>query len=108
MCGNLGDYVLKGEDDSDPNYFDCGDSFDAIIDFNPAKGDITAGNCEIFYQKDIFVMPCRYSLFYYNTYCEEVVCMCFYMIERSITNTNIFEYCDRLSSKQVKLKAKAM
>jgi hypothetical protein len=48
MFGNAGDDVLKGEENSGPNYYNCCDGFDAIIDFNPAKGDITAGNCEIF------------------------------------------------------------
>jgi Ca2+-binding RTX toxin-like protein len=48
MFGHLGDDVLKGGESSDANYFDCGDGFDAIVDFNPAKGDVTAGNCEIF------------------------------------------------------------
>ena len=44
----LGDDVLKGGENSGPNYFDCGDGFDAIVDFNLARGDVTAGNCEIF------------------------------------------------------------
>jgi Ca2+-binding RTX toxin-like protein len=48
MFGHLGDDVLKGGENSGPNYFDCGDGFDAIIDFNLARGDVTAGNCEIF------------------------------------------------------------
>jgi Ca2+-binding RTX toxin-like protein len=48
MFGNLGDDVLKGGENSGANYFDCGDGFDAIVDFNPARGDVTAGNCEIF------------------------------------------------------------
>jgi Ca2+-binding RTX toxin-like protein len=48
MFGEIGNDVLKGGEHSGANYFDCGDGFDVIIDFNPAKGDVTAGNCEIF------------------------------------------------------------
>ena len=48
LFGDIGNDVLKGGENSGPNYFDCGDGFDTIIDFNPARGDITAGNCEIF------------------------------------------------------------
>jgi Ca2+-binding RTX toxin-like protein len=48
IFGDIGNDVLKGGEDSGANYFDCGDGFDVIIDFNPAKGDVTAGNCEIF------------------------------------------------------------
>jgi Ca2+-binding RTX toxin-like protein len=48
MFGDIGNDVLKGGDDSGANYFDCGEGLDVIIDFNPAKGDVTAGNCEIF------------------------------------------------------------
>jgi hypothetical protein len=48
MYGDLGNDVLKGGENSGANYFDCGEGLDVITDFNPAKGDITAGNCEIF------------------------------------------------------------
>jgi Ca2+-binding RTX toxin-like protein len=48
LFGDIGNDVLKGGENSGPNYFDCGDGFDTIIDFNLAKGDVTAGNCEIF------------------------------------------------------------
>ena len=48
LFGDIGNDVLKGGENSGANYFDCGDGFDTIIDFNPAKGDVTAGNCEIF------------------------------------------------------------
>ncbi len=48
MFGDIGNDVLKGGDNSGANYFDCGEGLDVIIDFNPAKGDVTAGNCEIF------------------------------------------------------------
>jgi Ca2+-binding RTX toxin-like protein len=48
LFGDIGNDVLKGGKDSGANYFDCGEGIDIIIDFNPAKGDVTAGNCEIF------------------------------------------------------------
>jgi Ca2+-binding RTX toxin-like protein len=48
LFGDSGNDVLEGGKNSGANYFDCGDGYDVIIDFNPAKGDITAGNCEIF------------------------------------------------------------
>jgi Ca2+-binding RTX toxin-like protein len=48
LFGDIGNDVLKGGEDSGANYFDCGEGIDIIIDFNPARGDITAGNCEIF------------------------------------------------------------
>jgi RTX calcium-binding nonapeptide repeat (4 copies) len=48
LFGDIGNDVLKGGDNTGANYFDCGDGLDVIIDFNPGRGDITAGNCEIF------------------------------------------------------------
>jgi Ca2+-binding RTX toxin-like protein len=48
LFGDIGNDVLLGGENSGPNYFDCGDGFDTITDFNLAKGDVTAGNCEIF------------------------------------------------------------
>jgi Ca2+-binding RTX toxin-like protein len=48
LFGDIGNDVLKGGENSGANYFDCGEGLDVIIDFNPARGDITAGNCEIF------------------------------------------------------------
>jgi Ca2+-binding RTX toxin-like protein len=48
LFGDIGNDVLKGGENSGANYFDCGEGLDIIIDFNPARGDITAGNCEIF------------------------------------------------------------
>jgi Ca2+-binding RTX toxin-like protein len=48
LFGDIGNDVLKGGENTGANYFDCGDGFDVIIDFNPGRGDITAGNCEIF------------------------------------------------------------
>jgi Ca2+-binding RTX toxin-like protein len=48
LFGDIGNDVLKGGKNSGANYFDCGEGIDIIIDFNPAKGDVTAGNCEIF------------------------------------------------------------
>ena len=48
LFGDTGNDVLKGGENSGANYFDCGDGLDVIIDFNPKRGDVTAGNCEIF------------------------------------------------------------
>jgi Ca2+-binding RTX toxin-like protein len=48
LFGDIGNDVLKGGENSGANYFDCGEGIDIIIDFNPGRGDITAGNCEIF------------------------------------------------------------
>lgn len=48
IFGDIGNDVLEGGEHSGPNYFDCGDGYDINIDFNLAKGDVTAGNCEIF------------------------------------------------------------
>src|SRR5215208_709717 len=48
LFGDIGNDVLKGGDNTGANYFDCGEGIDIIIDFDPARGDITAGNCEIF------------------------------------------------------------
>lgn len=48
LFGDIGNDVLKGGEDSGANYFDCGEGIDIIIDFNPARGDITSGTCEIF------------------------------------------------------------
>jgi Ca2+-binding RTX toxin-like protein len=45
LYGGAGDDVLIGGRGAD--YFDCGDGQDTIIDFNPAKGDTQAGNCEV-------------------------------------------------------------
>jgi Ca2+-binding RTX toxin-like protein len=45
LYGGAGDDVLIGGRGAD--YFDCGDGQDTIVDFNPAKGDTQAGNCEI-------------------------------------------------------------
>jgi Ca2+-binding RTX toxin-like protein len=39
------DDILIGGPDT--NFFDCGDGNDMIIDFNPAKGDTQASNCEV-------------------------------------------------------------
>jgi Ca2+-binding RTX toxin-like protein len=40
-----GDDVLIGDKGSD--YFDCGDGYDTIVDFEPQNGDTKAENCEI-------------------------------------------------------------
>lgn len=45
LYGGAGDDVLIGGRGAD--YFDCGDGQDTIVDFNPAKGDTQAGNCEV-------------------------------------------------------------
>lgn len=29
------------------DYYDCGDGYDVVVDFNPTKGDTTADNCEV-------------------------------------------------------------
>lgn len=46
LFGDFGNDLLKGDRGMD--FFDCGEGLDKIIDFNPAEGDVTAGNCEIF------------------------------------------------------------
>ena len=45
LYGGAGDDVLIGGRGAD--FFDCGDGQDTIVDFNPAKGDTQAGNCEV-------------------------------------------------------------
>jgi len=51
--GRGNDELFSGPDDDvliggpGANYFDCGDGNDVIIDFNPAKGDTQASNCEV-------------------------------------------------------------
>jgi len=45
LYAGAGDDVLIGGRGAD--YFDCGDGQDTIVDFNPAKGDTQAGNCEV-------------------------------------------------------------
>jgi Ca2+-binding RTX toxin-like protein len=54
LVGGRGtDELYAGPDDDisiggpGANYFDCGDGNDVIIDFNPAKGDTQANNCEV-------------------------------------------------------------
>ena len=46
LFGDFGNDLLKGDEGVD--FFDCGEGLDKIVDFDPRKGDITAGNCEIF------------------------------------------------------------
>jgi Ca2+-binding RTX toxin-like protein len=51
--GSDNDELFAGSDDDiliggpGANYFDCGDGNDVIMDFNSAKGDIQADNCEV-------------------------------------------------------------
>ena len=51
--GNGDDEMYEGPGDDvsiggkGVNYFDCGDGNDIIIDFDPDKGDIQSGNCEV-------------------------------------------------------------
>jgi RTX calcium-binding nonapeptide repeat (4 copies) len=46
LFGDIGNDILTGG--SGPDYFDCGDGIDTVTDFDPAQGDVMAGNCEIF------------------------------------------------------------
>jgi hypothetical protein len=46
LFGDIGNDVLIGGPGAD--YFDCGDGIDTVLDFNPAQGDVMAGNCELF------------------------------------------------------------
>ena len=43
LYGGTGEDILEGGPDS--NYFDCGDDYDIIIDFDPSK-DTASNNCE--------------------------------------------------------------
>jgi Ca2+-binding RTX toxin-like protein len=54
LVGGPGNYELYGRAGYDvliggggADYFDCGDGQDTIVDFDPAKGDTQAGNCEV-------------------------------------------------------------
>ena len=46
LFGDIGNDILTGGPGAD--YFDCGDGIDTVTDFDPAQGDVMAGNCEIF------------------------------------------------------------
>lgn len=46
LFGDIGNDVLIGGPGT--SYFDCGDDIDTVIDFNPAQGDVMAGNCKLF------------------------------------------------------------
>ena len=46
LFGDIGNDVLIGGQGT--SYFDCGDDIDTVIDFNPAQGDVMAGNCKLF------------------------------------------------------------
>ena len=45
LYGGPGDDVSIGGKGA--NYFDCGDGSDVIVDFDPNKGDVQSGNCEV-------------------------------------------------------------
>jgi Ca2+-binding RTX toxin-like protein len=46
ITGDIGNDILIGGPGA--NYFDCGEGIDEVTDFDPAKGDTLAGNCELF------------------------------------------------------------
>ena len=46
LFSDIGNDVLIGGQGT--SYFDCGDDIDTVIDFNPAQGDVMAGNCKLF------------------------------------------------------------
>jgi len=46
LFGDIGNNILIGGPGA--NYFDWGDGIDEVVDFDLAKGDVMAGNCELF------------------------------------------------------------
>jgi hypothetical protein len=44
FMGEEGNDLLEGEDGAD--YFDCGDSLDVIVYYDPSKGDTHTNNCK--------------------------------------------------------------
>ena len=44
LYGDFGSDILEG--DSGADYFDCGDNYDVVVDFDPSEGDTHANNCE--------------------------------------------------------------
>jgi Ca2+-binding RTX toxin-like protein len=44
MYGDFGEDMLEGGPGAD--YFDCGENYDIVLDYDPGDGDILANNCE--------------------------------------------------------------
>ena len=44
LYGDFGEDLLEGGRGAD--YFDCGENYDIVLDYNPRDGDILANNCE--------------------------------------------------------------
>jgi hypothetical protein len=44
LYGDFGNDILEGGRGAD--YFDCGENYDIVLDYNPGDGDILANNCE--------------------------------------------------------------
>jgi hypothetical protein len=44
LYGDFGEDILEGGKGA--NYFDCGENYDIVVDYNPGRGDILADNCE--------------------------------------------------------------
>ena len=51
LYGNSGNDVLKGG--PGPDFFDCGEDIDTVLDYNPTDGDIIGQNCETSNSKKI-------------------------------------------------------
>jgi hypothetical protein len=44
LYGDFGEDILEGGKGAD--YFDCGENYDIVLDYDPGDGDILANNCE--------------------------------------------------------------
>jgi Ca2+-binding RTX toxin-like protein len=44
LYGDFGEDILEGGRGAD--YFDCGENYDIVLDYDPGDGDILANNCE--------------------------------------------------------------
>ena len=44
LYGDFGEDILEGGRGAD--YFDCGENYDIVVDYDPGDGDILANNCE--------------------------------------------------------------
>ncbi len=44
MYGDFGEDMLEGGPGAD--YFDCGENYDKVLDYDSDDGDILANNCE--------------------------------------------------------------